>query len=233
MTERGGTELEVAGTAMPSPRSIAAELKRQLNEAVLAERERRGTVVLAEDSWPMQRSLAAVVETCGEYRRAFATAEKEAKQVAEEELVGIVGESDGIPNQGMTVPDPEGDVVISRDISREHTFDPDALFTAVAYEVIESMRPEVEGVLDPHLDGDEAEATLAGLLTLAMGRLCELGKFSPQVTKVKPFTDALGRMGGADKIVSTVTSTHKIRSDYRGVKVERKDIKITPKGRKS
>lgn len=222
--------LELAGGPLPSARSIAAELKAQLNRAVLAERERRGDVSLPEDTWPMHRALASVVETCGEYGRAFVTAAKEAGLVAEEELIDVVGEQDGVPNQGMTVPDPDGDVVISLDIRRGHDYDLDALFSAVAFEVLETMEPVAAlrridaGTMDRDL-----EEMLANLLVLAMGRLCELGKFTPQVTKVKAFTDTVGRMDGADGVVSTVTSTHKVSSDYRGVKVERKQTK----GRKS
>ena len=102
--ERG---LELADGTLPTARSIAAELKDQLNRAVLVERERRGSVALIEDTWPMHRALNKVIETCGEYARAFSAAAKEAGLVVEEELIDIVGEKDGVPNQGTTVPDPD------------------------------------------------------------------------------------------------------------------------------
>lgn len=214
--------LELAGGTMPSARSIAAELKHQLNAAVLAERERRGEVRLAEDTWPMHRALARVAETCGEYSRAFTSAAKEARQVVEEELIDIVGESDGMPSQGMTVPDADGDVAITLDTTNVHSYDRDALYSAVAFEVMESMRSEVDAFLDPHLDGDEAENSMASLLILAMQRLTELGKFEPQVSKVRAFVLELARQPGADGVVSTVTSSHRLRHIYKGVKVDRK-----------
>lgn len=235
MTQPQDRALELADATIPAPRNIRAELKRQLNQAVLAERQRRGQVHVPEDTYPMHRALARVIETCGEYERAFKDAAKEARAIAQEELIDIVGESDGVPNQGMTVPDAEGDVVISRDMGRVHEFDRDALFAAIAFEVIESLElarqvmktlglgptgrsTEPEGY---ESDGEELESLLTGALMLAMQRLTECGKFEPQVTKVKTFTTSLARHG-ADSVAAVVTSSHRIREVFKGLKVERK-----------
>lgn len=229
--------LQLADGSLPSARSITAQLKEQLNAAVLAERARRGTVAMPEDTWVMQRSLARVIDLAGEYKRAFATVERETKAIAEEELITAVGEQDGIPNQNMTIPDPDGDVLISRWTENTHTYDQDALITAVAYEVLEAM--DVHNVLLGSVLGDtydgsmltgEAETAfhvsldnfLAGVLTMALTRLTELGRFEPQVTKVKAFTSDLGRTPGSDGIVASVTSSYRKTTQYRGVKVERK-----------
>lgn len=226
MAEQSERGLELAAGTLPSARSIAAELKSQLNAAILAERARRGVVQMPEDTWAMHRSLARVIETCGEYGRAFTAAAKEARQVAEEELITAVGEQEGQPNQGMTVPDADGDVVIGLDTVNTHTYDPDALFAAVAFEVIESMDVVkwVRSIESGTMDSDVADG-LASMLVLALQRLTELGKFEPQVTKVNKFTSELARMGGTDGVVSSVTSSHTVRSVYKGVKVERKETK--------
>lgn len=235
MTEPRDTRLELAGTALPSAQSIAAVLRGQLNAAVLAERQRRGFVTLPEDTYPMQRALARVVETCGEYSRAFGTAAKEARAVAEEELIDAVGESDGVPNQGITVPDAEGDVLISLDTVNTHEYDRDALFGAVVFEVMETLEAH-QAVLNvlgdayaEPADEDDAQTLhegldelLVDLLSMALQRLCEAGKFEPQVTKVRALLKQIGRLGTADGVVSTVTSTYRKRVIYRGVKVERK-----------
>jgi hypothetical protein len=222
MTEPRDTRLEVAGTQLPSAQSIAAVLRGQLNAAVLAERQRRGTVALPEDIWPMLRALGRVVETCGEYSRAFGTAAKEAKAVAEEELIDAVGESDGVPNQGMTVPDAEGDVVVSLDTLNQHEYDRDALFGAVAFDVMENLEAVGHLLIALETSTDAFTEAVTDLLILAFGRLCETGKFEPQVTKVRALLKTLGRQNNADGVVSSVTSTYRKRTIYKGVKVERK-----------
>lgn len=226
MTEPQDRALELSMGALPTARSIAAELKAQLNSAVLAERQRRGDVHLPEDIYPMARSLARVVELCGEYSRAFATAAKEAKAVAEEELIDAVGEQDGVPNQPLTVPDADGDIKLGLDTSNVYTMNLEALFAAVAYEVISILEPKE--LLPPGADEMQVESLEAGFtdaLVLGMTRLTELGKFEPQVTKVRAFTKTLARMLKADGVAASITSTIRKKSIYKGVKVERTDPK--------
>jgi hypothetical protein len=227
--------LAVADTVLPSAPTIAAALRRQLNDAVMAERNRRGEVTTPEDTYPMHRALARVIEMCGEYSRAFGAAAKEAKAVAEEELVDAVGEQAGIPNQGLTVPDREGDIRIGPDTVNEYVFDPDALRNAVAFEIMESLEVHQSLITTlgdtfdtGMLEGDEVNKLhqelddfLAELLTMAMGRMMELGRFEPQISKVRKFTADVARMPGADGVASTVTSTIRKHTIYKGVRVER------------
>jgi len=228
--------LTVGVRVLPSPRSIAAALKDQLNVQVLALREGRGEIVTPADTYPMQRWLGGLVETAGEYRRAFAGLENEAKAVIQEELGEAVGEQDGIPNQGITVPDIDGtDLAITLDSPNSYQFDLDALFNAVAFEVMESGGARAElwklieerGNLTVNMTAKDADAVLdtflAGALVLAMQRLLDLGKFEPQVTKVKAFTNTLARVNA--KIASTVQSGIRKTPQFRGVKVERKQPK--------
>lgn len=236
MSDPAEAGLVLAEGTIPSARSIAAQLKQQLNNAVLAERARRGEVHTIEDTYPMHRSLARVAETCGEYERAFKAAGKEAEAIAQEELIDQVGEKDGIPNQGITVPDADGDVVVSLDIHNDHTFDDEAVITAVATVVLEALdvhntllEQVLEGAaeLDPDDEDDrrvheKLDTFLADLLVTAMGRLIECGKFTPQVTKVKPLVAELARLG-LDSVAATVSSTHKVRPEFKGVKIKRKE----------
>lgn len=226
MTEPNETALVLGNGTLPSARSIAAQLKAQLNGAVAAERARRGAVALPEDTYPMHRALARVIETCGEYSRAFGTAAKEARTVAEEELIDAVGEQDGVPNQPMTVPDPDGDIKVGLDTQNVYAMDLEALFSAVAFEVISILEPKE--LLPPGADAmmiESLEAGFADALVLGMTRLTELGKFEPQITKVRAFTKTLARMSEADGVAASVTSTIRKRSIYKGVKVERSDPK--------
>jgi hypothetical protein len=234
MSETTETGLVVAGQPLPSATTVAGALKQQLNAIVQAEYERRGTVQLPEDTFPLQRRLALLIERAGEYKRAFDALIKDAKQVVEDDLVEVVHETDGVPNQGLTVPDADGDVIISLDKVNTHTFDLDALHAAVAFEVLEALDlvPEVLKTLgldsrgrsaEPEgyeSDQEELESLLAGALCLAMQRLTECGKFEAQVTKVNAFTKAMAR-GGGESVAATVTSSHRVKSVYKGVKVER------------
>jgi hypothetical protein len=225
--------LELAGGALPAPSSIRAQLRRQLNEAVAVERARRGEVRLPEDVWPMFRALARVTETCGEYARAFQAAATEANAVAEEDLIEAVGEQDGTPNQGMTVPDADGDVKVSLDTANAYEFDRGALFNAVAYAVraehsVVGTLVKIMEMYPGHLEPQELEDRdaqvdqfVAHLLLAAMRTLCELGKFEPQITKVKAYAALLARAGDADDIVGTVTSSTRKRTIYKGVKITR------------
>jgi hypothetical protein len=225
--------LELAGGALPAPSSIAAQLRRQLNDAVLVERERRGEVRLPEDTWPMMRALARVVETCGEYERAFKKAVTEANQVAEEDLIEAVGAQNHVPTHGMTVPDADGDVKVNLDLANSYEFDQAALLNAVAFAVREqhdavNVLLQIMKMFGDRMTEDEArhrddqiDEFISHLLLAAMRELCELGKFEPQVTKVKKFTASLARGTDADDVVSSVTSSTIRRTKYKGVKVVR------------
>jgi hypothetical protein len=230
-------QLELSGGRLPTAQNIRTQLKTQLNNAVLAERARRGEVHVPEDTWAMQRSLAKVIEVTGEYERAFRDAAKEAKAIAEEELIDAVGEQDGVPLSGLLVPDPEGDVKIGLDTRNDYEIDQAALASAVAFQVMEEINPVQEILNAVHIWdlgweyaeisklGHDLEGMLADLLTLAMQRLVELGTFKPGVMKARAFIKELGRMPGADGVAGSVASSIRKTTQYRGVKVERVDPK--------
>lgn len=227
-------QLEISGGALPTPRTIRSQLRSQLNGAVLAERDRRGEVHVPEDTWGMQRSLTKVIEVCGEYSRAFGDAAKEAKQIAEEELIEAVGDQDGVPNGGMTVPDAEGDVKISLDTRNDYEIDMDALASAAAFKVLADNRGQISGWLgaltsDVPEEAQEgyalAEDMLASFMVEAIGQLLALGSFKPGVMKARQFVKELGRMPGADGVASSVSSSIRKTALYKGVKVERVEPK--------
>jgi hypothetical protein len=236
MTDQGfqrveeGAQLELSGGRLPTARTIRAELRTQLNSAVLAERDRRGEVLRPEDTWAMQRSLASVVEVCGEYSRAFADAVKEAKQIAEEELIEAVGEQDGAPNQGMTVPDAEGDVKISLDNRNDYEIDTEALASAIAFLIISDARGQISGWLGAMTSDNRDEAhegyaatedMIASFIIEAIREFTKLGTFKPGVMKARAFIKELGRVPDADGVASSVASSIRKTSQYKGVKVER------------
>jgi hypothetical protein len=224
------SELIIGDRAMPEPRSILAVLKDQLNAAVLTERQRRGPVSDVADTYEMHRSLAAVEETCGEYSRAFQAVQREARSVAEEELGEVFGEQDGIPNDGTTVPCPDGtEVRVTRQFANVWTADENAVMAAVAYQVLETFTEEVEGLTECEAqpETDAARNTLANLLIIAMQRYSETGKYEPQVTKVKALVKEMAGVPAGDRVAATVAASLKKTQQYKGVKIER----VQPKGK--
>jgi hypothetical protein len=227
--------VEVAGATLPTARTIRAVLREQLNRAVADERASRGEVVSVEDTYQMHRSLAAVVDTCGEYSRAFADAAREAQQVAEEELAEVFGEQDGVPNQGLTVPNGDGTAIkIDLDVRNTWSADSDAIMAAVAYAVIEHSSEDVDKILNPdpwadaETDANRREERLGELLITAMKTLLTTGKYDPQVSKIRAFTADIAGTPDGDRIASTVNITVRKSTFYKGVKVS--TVEVKPKG---
>lgn len=220
----GRTELELAGSpSLPAPHDLVGMLRARLEEVVSNARHGRGEVHTPEDTFEMQRGLAGVIEGLTDYARAFQKIAKEAKGYVEDELIEAVGEQDGIPMAGLRVPDTDGTtVLIGRDMANTYTFDSEALFGAVAWQVVMTKRGEgsPRGKYSETVD-----EWVIDLLVEAMRLLVSLGRFEPQITKVKAFTADLARLEGGPTIASTVTSTTRKKPVYKGVKIEREQPK--------
>jgi hypothetical protein len=228
------TELELAGAPnLPAPHDLVGMLRAKLEELVTNARNGRGEVHTPEDTFEIQLGLAQVIEGLTDYARAFQKIAREARGYAEDELIEAVGEQDGIPLAGLKVPDPDGTTVsINRDMANQYEFDNDTLLTAVAHEVLTTER--LPSVGDPKImtqlglspqDTAAIDALLVRFMLTAMSRLVELGKFEPQISKVKAFTTELSRLEGGPQIASTVTSSTRKKPIYKGVKVEREQPK--------
>jgi hypothetical protein len=215
----GRNELELTGAGhLPAPHDLVGMLRARLEEVIANARRGRGEVLTPEDTFEMQLGLAGVIEGLTDYARAFQKIAKEAKGYVEDELIEAVGEQDGIPMAGLKVPDPDGTTVaISRETVNEYTFDNDALFTAVAHFVLAGRA----GDGPMHQDA----VWLIPLITSAMTQLVALGKFEPQISKVKAFTAELSRLEGGPPIASTVTSTTRKKPIYTGVRIKREQPK--------
>lgn len=217
----GRTELELTGSPnLPAPHDLVGMLRAQLENLVHDARAGRGVVAAPEDTYEMQRGLAKVIEGLEDYGRAFLKIAKEAKGYVEDELIEAVGENDGIPLSGLKVPDTDGTTIaIELDKANAYTFDTSALQSAIAYVVLTTRRGE-DSPRGAHSDG--TDAWLASLLVDAMNLLMSLGKFEPQITKVRAFTDDLSRLDGGATIASTITTTIRKKPIFKGIKVERK-----------
>lgn len=193
---------------LPDPTDLRKALRAAVDRAYLASVTARGEVTRPEDTFDVQRSLAAVRELFTDYARVFSDMRKLIGQLQEEQLIDAVGEQAGVPNQPITVPDPEGDVRLGLQLDKVYSFDTEQLITVVATQI-----------------GGQAESTAArdaGLAMSAIRTFLSLGKFEPQVTKVKGYAAELAR-DGHDDLASVVSGTIRDFTTYKGIKFERKE----------
>jgi len=193
------------------PTELKRLLKERVQQAYMDLSRLRGPVHVPEDTWDMHRRLGGAHDLFKGYQAAFAEVVKLLKQIMEEELVEAVGEQDGIPNQGMTIPDPEGDIRLSRDEPITYAIDLDQLLAVLTDQVLKHID-------DKMLSGYEACDTA---IQVTAETLLSWGKFEPQVSKVRAYAATLAR-NGDDQAASIVSGAITQSNPYRGVKFERK-----------
>lgn len=218
---------------MIEPQDLKRRILQAVQEGYATLSSERGEVTIPEDTYATQRALATAAETLKGYAEAFKAGASMVATLQQEELVEAVGEQDGVPNSGLTVPDPNGDIRLTVRTENEYEGDADQLAAVVAGEVltfsysdqyptgVELVRAIVEG--DTGHPDDLAEQ-LRDMMADAIHRMLTLGKFSPQVSKVKTYADQLSRNGMDDLAGAARTSMSK-RSTYKGVTAERKGLK--------
>lgn len=195
---------------MLDPVLLRRALKDRIQAAYAELYAQRGRVDTPEDTYAMQRRLAATAEQCKAYAQAFTDARKLLAQLQEEELVEAVGEQDGIPLGGLTVPHTDGDIRISLDAPAVYDIDVDQLVAAYVAAMVDGM----------HLNHGEWPELIATAITSTVEWIQTIGKFEPQVSKVKAFAATLAREG-RDREASVVSGAITQRNPYKGVKFER------------
>jgi hypothetical protein len=193
----------------PGHRELGAALQHGVNAAMVQHQTTRGEVHAPEDVFATVRWIQATAESLAAYAKAFAGAAKLCETYAEDELLAAVGESDGIPTRPLTVPDADGDIVLSVDQPNRYLIDLDTVLSAVAYSSLRVGYTLAE------------QEALAGLLIKAMKALLALGKFEPQVSKIRALAAQLAR-DGEDQISSVVTGSVTKTRAYKGVNITRK-----------
>jgi hypothetical protein len=214
------------GVQLPTTPNLRRQLKLGL-AAILS--EPRPDVVGPEDTFALQRRLAAVSETAKEYGRAFTAFEREdVRPAIAEILADAVGEQDGIPNSGLTIPDTDGtDIRIGVVSETEYEIDPEMVFQAVSMQVMTEASDPVTAMFRAEFDGDGATAQLllSGLLVEVCKQAVALGKFTPQVSKVRAYAKEVARVEGGDTTAAVMTAAIRKRTIHRGITVERKQPK--------
>jgi hypothetical protein len=227
-TEEQGLILH-EGVQLPTTPNLRRQLKLGL-DAVLS--EPRPEVQSPEDTFALQRRLAAIGEQAKDYGRAFTAFEKEDLRPAMAEILAdAVGEQDGIPNGALVVPDADGtNIKISPAKENSYSIDTDMVYNAVAQSVMETGRDALAAMFRAEYAGDGATAQmhLAAVLTLGMQQAAALGKYEPQVSKVRAFADEVARTEGGDITAAILKSSIKKTVIDKGVTVTR----VTPKAPK-
>jgi len=240
MTEWSDVPALVEG--LREPTELKRLLRQRVQEAHAELRRERGEVTRPEDTYDMQRRLGQALDLFGGYATAFKDITALIKQLIEEELVDAVGESDGVPNQGITVPDAEGDVRLSLDMGNKHVIDEAQVMTVVGHHLAEAIMPAlVDMFAEASAIGENAHKSNVAQMGEAIGVVLQrakhnltvlvtatwqtlaldLGKVELQVSKVKAYANGIARRGddqGAAVVNSAITTTQ----SYKGVKFERK-----------
>ena len=193
---------------LPDPIQLQRALKDRIQAAYATLYEQRGRVDTPEDTYEMQRKLATTDEQFKGYMTAFREARKVIAQLQQEELVEARGEQDGIPLDGLTVPDRDGDIRLSLDAPAVYDIDLEQLLAVLLTNIMDRAPVADDVELIPYAVGETAAALLSW------------GKFEPQVSKVKAFAATLAR-NGRDKDASVVSGAITQRNPYKGVKFER------------
>jgi hypothetical protein len=210
------------GQRLPSTPSLLKLLKLGLASVLT---EIKAEINTPEDSFAGQRRLVKIAEDAKSYGRAFTTFERnEVRPAMEELLVDAVGEQDGVPTSGITVPDVDGtNIKIGIDTENNYEVDRDALMSALAFALMTERRDRLGQMFAAEFagNGDESEQILAEVLVQAMESITAQGAFKPQITKVRATAKLLARLPGGDKIAATVTGAIKKTVKFKGITVDR------------
>lgn len=213
--------------ALPAPDMIGDALKRELSTRVTAERSARGDVHQPEDTFALVRALDRAHGLLTEYAHQFSQAAALARKELDNELYAAVGDSDGVPNGPLVVPDGDRNIRLAPDHGNSHDIDTGQV-TAVAVARALAITRDTEPVQrDDESDADyfdRYEVWLTGVIMTALRLVHSLGGFTMQVSKVRAFAAELAAQE-LDSLSAVVTGAIGTKRRYRGVKHERKERK--------
>jgi hypothetical protein len=178
----------------------------------------QGEVRDEADTFQAQRDLAAARDTMRQYASTFSAVQKAIGSFQADQLERLPGSV-----EKLTVPDANGDITVALDMYNEHTIDTTELTAAVSAVVLDDLTVDriisvVEDADSEYIQRDWLSNILAQMLMDAQARLIALGKFEPQVTKVREFAKEQGRTGAdglAAVIAGTISTTRKARGEAK------------------
>jgi len=208
---------------LPDPLVLQRVVKERIQAAYAELHQARGEVLKPEDTYDLHRRLQATVEQMEGYARGFAAVVKLIRELQQEELVEAVGEQDGVPLSGLTIPTAGGDIVVTPSFKRVNDIDPDAVTTAIVNGVTDAWMEPIEHAAVHSTE--TLEENLREMLAQALAALVGTGKWEPQVSKLKA-TAAQWARAGRDDMAGRLMAAHEVRQKYQDrVEVTRKEPK--------
>lgn len=208
---------------LPDPQELKRVVKERIEQAYAGLYAARGKVLAPEDTFDLHRRLQATAEQMDGYARGFTDVAKLIRQLQQEELVEAVGEHDGVPLSGLTVPTAGGDIVVKPAFKRVNDIEADAVRLAVVNGVTDAWMEPIEHAAVHSTES--LEENLREMLDQALTVLIGTGKWEPQVSKLKA-TAAEWSRAGHDQLAAKLMAAHTVRQKFEDkVTVERK----TPK----
>lgn len=197
---------------LPDPQDLKRVVKDRIQQTYADLHAARGEVLKPEDTYDLHRRLQATREQMDGYARGFKEVSTLIGQLQEEELVEAVGEQDGIPLSGLTIPTAGGDIVVAPSFKRVNDIDPDAVRAAIVHGIVDAWMEPVEHAAVHSTE--TLEERLRELVEQALGMLLSIGKWEPQVTKLKATAQEWAR-SGHDELAGRLMAAHEVRQKYQ------------------
>lgn len=205
---------------LPDPLALQRVVKERVETAYAELHKARGEVLKAEDTYDLHRRLQATAEQMDGYARGFTAVGKLIRQLQQEELVEAVGEQDGVPLSGLTIPTAGGDIVVTPSFKRVNDIDPERVQRAIINGVTDAWMEAVERAAVHSTE--TLEEHLREMLAQAITALLGTGKYEPQVSKLKA-TAAEWARAGHDAMAGNLMAAHKVSQKFEDkVNVTRK-----------
>lgn len=205
---------------LPDPTELKRTVKLRVQEAYAACYAARGEVLRQEDTYELQRQLQAVAEAFSAFAAGFTEVVKVVRQLQQEELVEAVGEQDGIPISGVTIPTAGGDIVVKPAFKRENAIDAGSVQAAIVKGVSEAWDGPIRDTVRQW--PEKVTMDLQEMLAQALTALVGTGKWEPQITKLKATAEEWAR-AGRDDMAADLLRAHKVTQTYQDkVEVTRK-----------
>jgi hypothetical protein len=196
---------------LPDPQALKRVVKERIQQAYADLHAARGEVLKPEDTYDLHRRLQATREQMEAYGRGFTEVAKLIGQLQQEELVEAVGEQDGVPLSGLTIPTAGGDIVVAPSFSRVNDIEPEAVQAAIVKGVSDAWMEPIEHAAVHSTE--ELETGLREMLEQALTALVGTGKWEPQVKKLKA-TAAEWARAGRDDMAGELMKAHTVRQQY-------------------
>jgi len=175
------------------------------------------TVHGKEDTYALIRSVQSVSELIADYSTALKAVSVTGKKILEEELTEAVGEQDGIPMSGLTVPHGGTNIQIDRKTHNEYYIDMPQVLGALAALVASEWNA---AFVAEHTDITPASQPEQFAMAVAERALTMMGAAALKVSHVRALAVELAG-AGEDALSAVVSDAIRKNVKYDGIAVKR------------